>query len=61
MTIHVLDAGDQIVLDKKEFMDFASQIPGLEIQTVDRSRFFGKVHLGLDPLEFQKKARNEWN
>lgn len=27
---------------------------------VDIDRYFGKVDLGMDELEYQKKVRNEW-
>ena len=26
----------------------------------DRSEFCGKVQLGIDPVAYQKKMRNEW-
>ncbi len=33
----------------------------LPVKKLDANKYFGKLKWGENPLEYQKKLRNEWN
>lgn len=50
-----------VQIDYKDWLECEKILNLKSPQTIDLSEFSGKISLTEDPLEFQKKIRDEWN
>ncbi len=50
-----------VQIDYKDWLECERILNLKSSQIVDLSEFSGKISLTEDPLEFQKKIRDEWN
>jgi hypothetical protein len=50
-----------VQIDYKDWLECEKILNLKSSQAVDLSEFSGKISLTEDPLEFQKKIRDEWN
>ncbi len=50
-----------VQIDYKDWLEFEKILNLQSAKTVDLSEFSGSISLTVDPLEFQKKIRDEWN
>ncbi len=50
-----------VQIDYKDWLEFEKILNLQPSKTIDLSEFSGSISLTVDPLEFQKKIRDEWN